>query len=146
MFVNKQRRSVTKHTNHICNIRNSQDTKSIASRFIILTSAVEVSTMDLISSVLSWETKWNKLQQRQARGLFEETRSPMDIGHRTGLIGVDLPCEFTNPEENRLMNRKPSGRKTTMSQVRLKAKAETMKTWHQASPCQGSDLAQCRTY
>ena len=129
MFVNKQRQSATKQANRICNIRNSQ--------------VVEVSTVDLISSVRSLETKGNQLQQRQARGLFEETLSPLDIEHRTGLIGFDLPGEFTNPEENRLRNRQPSAEKAT---VWLKAKAEPMKTWHQASPCQGPELARCRAY
>ena len=109
--------------------------------------------MDLISSALSWEPKRNKHQQRQARGLFEETVSPLDIGHQMGLIGFDMPGEFTNPEENRLNNRRPSAEKATMSQVWLKAKAEPIKngtklilvrgqTWHDAEHTENQRTAQ----
>ena len=145
--------NATKQANRNCNIRNSQDAKYIASRSIDLTSVVVVSTVDPISSVLSLETKWNKHQQCQARGLFEETLSPPDIGHQTGLIGFDMPGEFTNPKENCISSRQPSAEKATMSQVWLNAKAEPIKygtkltlvrgqAWHDAKHAENQRTAQ----
>ena len=50
-----------------------------------------------------------------------ETLSPLDIGLRTGLIGFDVPAEFTDPEENCLGSRRPPAEKGMISQVWLEA-------------------------